>query len=95
MIHASADQIKQLIVGDPFFLQGVRGAFDQMFGADASRGLDVAKLTKLLEVLPEAIAAHSPFADEADITGAGAVERETLRALHCLTFSARPAQGRA
>jgi hypothetical protein len=89
MIYADASKISEVIAADPIFLHGVLAELDQIFDADRVHNI----IGQLLEALPEEIAAHSPFRDEADIVAA--VKLETRRALHRLTLDALPARGLA
>jgi hypothetical protein len=86
MIAATADQIRQIIVADPSFLHGLLTELDRMFGNTLDVGI-------LLEALPEEIARHSPFQDEADI--AAVVQAEMRRALYRLTMHMLPVRGTA
>jgi hypothetical protein len=85
MIVASAAKISEIIAGDIELLCEM-----QRFLEAADMGNEVGAL---LDTLPEAIAAHGPFASEQDVEDA--VERETLLALHSLALRRLPARGRA
>jgi hypothetical protein len=50
-------------------------------------------LSAMLRALPEAVARHAPFADEAAMVEV--VRRETLIMLHTLALRALPARGSA
>jgi len=85
MITATADQISAIIVGNPVLLRELH-AF--LGAADIDDDLGA-----ILDELPAAIAAHSPFADEAAMTEA--IKRETLQALRALALRRLPAKGTA
>jgi hypothetical protein len=85
MIHATADQIKEIIVADPTLLRELH-RFLQAVDIDND-------LVAMLGELPAAIAVHSPFADEAALTET--VRREMLAALHGLSLRRLPPQGNA
>jgi hypothetical protein len=87
MIHASTDHIRTVIAGDPVLLRALHDFFDAICG-----DLD-ADISVLLDDLPEAIAAYSPFVDEASL--ADVVKREMLAVLHGLTFRVLPPRGTA
>jgi hypothetical protein len=87
MIVADADQIRAVIAGDPVLLHTLHDFFDAICG-----DLD-ADISILLDDLPSAIAAHSPFASSANL--AEVVRREMLAALHGLTLRMLPAKGTA
>jgi hypothetical protein len=89
MVTATADQIREIIIADPIFLHAALAELDQIF--DAVRVDNI--IGQLLEALPEEIAAHSPFRDDADIVAT--VKLEARRALHRLTLDALPARGLA
>jgi hypothetical protein len=85
MIHASASKIAETIANDRDVLLAMN-----TFLAAANLGDAVGEI---LEALPAAIAASSPFESEADLTVT--VHRETLLALHALALRRLPARGRA
>ena len=85
MITATASEIAKAIVGDPALLRAMHGFVEKVTG-DADIGA-------LLDELPAAIAAHSPFVDEAAMTEA--VKREMLLALSALALRVLPPQGNA
>jgi hypothetical protein len=87
MIHATADQIKEIIVADPALLRALHDFLDAVTG-------DVgAEIDTILDELPSAIAQFSPFTDEATLTDV--VRREMLLALHALGLRVLPAKGDA
>jgi hypothetical protein len=85
MIAVTADRIASIIAADAAVLRQMSDFLDAVTG-DADLGA-------ILDELPEAVAACSPFEDEAALTEA--VRRETLRMLHAITLHKMPAMGRA
>jgi hypothetical protein len=85
VIHPDADQIAEVIANDHAMLRQMHRFLYAVIG-DADIGA-------ILEELPAAIAAHSPFADERALVAV--VQRETLQALHVLTLSRLPTKGNA
>jgi hypothetical protein len=85
VIHADASSISKAIVDVPALLRALHDFIGAVIGDD--------DLGSILEVLPEMIAAHSPFTDEGALIEA--VRAETLQALHTLALSRLPARGSA
>jgi hypothetical protein len=85
MIHVSADRVASIIASDHAMLRQMSDFLDAVTG-DADLGA-------ILTELPEAVAACSPFEDEAAMTEA--VRCETLRMLHAITLHKMAAMGRA
>lgn len=87
MIHATADQIKEIIVADPALLRALHDFLDAVTG-------DVgAEINTILDELPAQIAAFSPYADEVSLTDI--VRREMSKTLHALSLRMLPARGTA
>jgi hypothetical protein len=85
MIHADAARIASIIAADAALLHELHVFLDAVIG-EADIGV-------ILGELPAAIAAHSPFENEAAL--AATVRRETLLVLHALALHRMPAMGRA
>jgi hypothetical protein len=87
MIHATADQIKEITVADPVLLRALHDFLDAVAG-DVDAGIDV-----IIEELPATIARFSPYADETELSEI--VRREMSAALFRLTLRVMPAKGSA
>jgi hypothetical protein len=85
MIYADASRISEVIAGDAEMLRVLHAFIFAVIGDD--------DLGTILDDLPAAIAAYSPFEDEAALIEV--VRVETLQALHALALSRLPARGSA
>jgi hypothetical protein len=87
MITATAEQISKVIVGNPTLLRTLHDFLGAISG-------DVdADVETILEELPAAIAAHSPFEDHASVEEV--VRREMLQALRMVALRTLPTKGTA
>jgi hypothetical protein len=86
MITVTADRIASIIAADHAMLR-------QMHAFMEAASFDDADIGAVLNELPAAIAAHSPFEDEGSLTEV--VKSELLQALRALALRRLPARGTA